>query len=53
MLLSLYCIAAGLAAIKLVLFLCGGHSPAYLLRLLLIVTGMSAIQIQSKPCLSA
>jgi hypothetical protein len=42
LLLSLYCIAAGLAVIKLVLFLCGGYSPAYLLPLLLIVTGMSA-----------
>jgi hypothetical protein len=42
MLLSLYSIAVALAVIKLVLFLYGGHSPAYLLRLLLIVTGMSA-----------
>jgi hypothetical protein len=41
-LLSLYSVAVGLAVIKLALFLCGGHSPAYLLRLLLIVTGMSA-----------
>jgi hypothetical protein len=42
LLLSLYCIAAGLAVIKLVLFLCGGHSPAFMLPILLIVTGMSA-----------
>ncbi|MBV9201395.1 MAG: hypothetical protein JOY83_17045 [Alphaproteobacteria bacterium] len=42
MLLSLYSIAVGFAVIKLLLFLYGGHSPAYLLRLLLIVTGMSA-----------
>jgi hypothetical protein len=42
LLLSLYCLAAGLAVFKLVLLLCGGHSPAYLLRLLLIVTGLSA-----------
>jgi hypothetical protein len=41
-LLSLYCITALLAVIKHVLFLYGGHSPAYLLPLLLIVTGLSA-----------
>jgi len=42
MLLSLYCIAVGLAVTKHVLILYDGHSPAYLLRLLLIVTGLSA-----------
>lgn len=42
MLLSLYCIAAGLAVIKLALFLCSGHPPVHLLRLLLVVTGLSA-----------
>jgi hypothetical protein len=41
-LLALYFIAATLAVIKLVLFLFGGRSPAYLLPLLLIATGMSA-----------
>ena len=40
-LLSLYRIAAVLAVAKLVLFICDIHSP-YILRLLLIITGMSA-----------
>ena len=38
----LYWITAGLAVTKLVLFACARHSPAYLLPLLLIITGMSA-----------
>jgi hypothetical protein len=42
-LLSLYCIAAGLALVKLILFVHGGHSPAYLLQLLLVVVGMSGV----------
>jgi hypothetical protein len=41
-LISLYCIAVGLAIIKLVLFIYNDYAPFYLLRLLLIVTGMSA-----------
>jgi hypothetical protein len=41
-LLSLYCVAVGLAVLKLALFLHMGHSPAYLVSLLLIVTGISA-----------
>jgi hypothetical protein len=41
-LLMLYCIAVILAAVKLVFFLFHGYSPAYLLPLLLIVTGVSA-----------
>jgi hypothetical protein len=42
LLLSFYCIAAALAVVKLAWFLCGGHSPPYLLPVLLIVTGLSA-----------
>jgi hypothetical protein len=42
MLLSLYCITAGLAVLKHILFLNSGHSHAFLLPPLLIVTGMSA-----------
>ena len=42
MLQILYWITAGLAVTKLVLFACARHSPAYLLPLLLIITGMSA-----------
>ena len=41
-LLSLYCITAGLAVLKHVLFLNSGHPHAFLLPPLLIVTGMSA-----------
>jgi len=41
-LLGLYWATAGLAVFKHVLFLYGGHSQAYLLPPLLIVTGMSA-----------
>jgi hypothetical protein len=41
-LLSLYGVAVGLAVVKLALFLFSGHSPAYLMPPLLIVTGMSA-----------
>jgi hypothetical protein len=40
-LLALYCLAALLAVIKLALILSYGHSPPYLLRLLLVATGMS------------
>jgi hypothetical protein len=42
-LLSLYSIAVGLSAIKHILFLYDGHAAAYLLRLLLIVTGISGV----------
>lgn len=41
-LLSLYCITAGLALFKHALFIYGGHSQAFLLPPLLIVTGISA-----------
>jgi hypothetical protein len=41
-LLSLYCITAGLAVLKHVLFMYGAHSQAFLLPPLLIVTGISA-----------
>ena len=40
-LLSLYGVAAAVAVVKLLLFLCSGHSPAYLLLFLLVITGMS------------
>jgi len=38
---TLYCLTAFLAVLKLAFFLCGGHSPAYLLPPLLIVTGIA------------
>jgi hypothetical protein len=41
-LLTLYGIAALLVVMKLLFFICSGHSPGYLLPPLLIVTGMSA-----------
>jgi hypothetical protein len=47
LLLSLYCVAAALALVKHILFLSGGRSPAYLLPLLVIVTGMSAAMTAS------
>ena len=42
-LLWLYGVAAAVAVVKLFLFLCSGHSPAYLLPVLLIMTGMSGV----------
>ena len=41
-LMSLYCVSALLAVVKLVLLLHSSHTPAYLLPLLLVTTGMSA-----------